>query len=372
MQIAKKILYSGTDDKNNFKNGYIDAETTVHALEQLKAAGLSNIIIHNEPTSADRRQDLIGLNDKELARRAALEIKARSGNAALAVFIESCRNNIGLIVAGLLFFAFGIGMNDNVSIFIGSLLLLYIPVAVLWNRKDARLYNNILASYARGEWSKASKLIKKMKKSIPHSSLAFDLDARMAYIEAVQGNFDDAIKLISKWQLRMSNENPGLYESRLSSIYFANKDYSKLLECIRLAHTKCPESAINTLDLAFAEVRYGNIETAKHLLNDISVHILPVFAIPFLNLTKGVIALKTCRAEATGLLTEAQSSFIENNNNPVVWPILAVCSAYLAQSLHRDGRCNEAMALVKQYMPILKVHADEMLLADIREKFKLD
>lgn len=372
MQTTKKILYSCTDANNNLKNGYVDAESTTDALNKLTAAGFSNVELHNETTLAENRQDLVGLNEKELARMATLEIKARSGSSAFAVFVESCRNNVGVIVAGLLFTGFGFFSKDNVSIFVGVLLLLYVPVAVWWNRKEYRLYNNILVNFARGEWNKTRKLIKKMKKSMPHPSLAFDLDARNAYIEAINGNIDQAIKIISKWQIRLNNEKPGMYESRLSSIHYANKDYQRSLEYIREARTKCPESDIYTLDLALAEARFGSVENAKKLLNEINTQELPVYGIPFLNWTKGIVALKTGESDAINLLTAAQMNYSAQKNNPVVWPSMALCTGYLALSLQKNGRNNEAAALITPFMPILKVHADDMLLSEINNKFQLN
>lgn len=372
MNTAKKILYSGTDEANQLRNGFVDAKTNKDAVEQLKAAGLTNIKLHYDSTIAGRRDDLVGLDEKQLQRVAALEIKVHEGDARLAMVSALILNNIGLVLFGVFFLCLGAISKDEISFFVGVLILAYIPAHALWNGRYLRNYRKLLTCFAHGDWQQSKRLIAKLKKASPDPELELDVDYRRAQIHAIEGNISKGIEILSRWEHRINSDKPGLFYSKLAAVHHANKDYEQCLHYMRLAHEKYPDSPIYKIDLALAEAMFGQVETAEALLNSINIEEIPVFALPHLDYTKGVIALRSNKPGATSLLTNAQLDMANRVNNPAVLPSLAICSGFLSLSLHNDGQIDEAKSLLDRFWPVIKPHADDLLINELKEKFNVN
>ena len=365
----RPILYSAIGKEGKPETGYVDANSNAEALSILRASGLTNIELHDDYVTSQERPELKSLDKEQLGKLAAAEIQIRRGEPKLKTFLYLHRDTIVTTIVGLVIVVAGFLEQSNTTIVIGSTLALLTPAYLYWIQRHARRYNALMAAFARGNWRKARHLITLLKKHVD-SGMVFDLDAREAAIDAMEGDLDLALKKLETWKISMDCKSPGMYESRISSLYQIQGNYAACLDYLRQALEKNPDNPVYILDLAMSEARLGSIDKAAALLEQLDTSALITMAKPYLSWAKGIIALKNnSYREALELLGEAHTAYLAMQNNPIFWISLSLCSAYLSLVLHHQGQTKTAEDLLAEAWPIVKLHGEKPLLDAINEQF---
>ncbi|MCG8312558.1 MAG: hypothetical protein MI976_05030 [Pseudomonadales bacterium] len=361
----KKIPYSATTKAGKEKNGFVTAASNKDALKALNDQGYTNIKLHDDSSTAFRREDLDGLSERELEQIAKLEIKARTRTSLVTCLIETIRLNWIIVVLGIGLSMWGYTDQSSVLLVIGLAVTLSMPLLTTWNYRTVTGYNNLLNSFAMGEWLEARQYIEQLRPKMKLPEMAFDLDIREASILASEGDLRGALELVEKWREVFETDSPGTFESRIAPIYHAAGDYQGFLERMKEGYFKSTSSSVLMLDLCLAEARFGEADRAELLLGKIVVEELPPQGIPFLDWVKGLIAIRKSDPASSSYLAGAVSGFLEYSENPAVLTSLALCSGSYAYSLILHGDRDGAKSVVERVWPILKAHGDLMLVTEL-------
>jgi hypothetical protein len=157
-----------------------------------------------------------------------------------------------------------------------------------------------------------------------------------------------------------------MFEARVASVYHAAGDYKASLEQMRKAHQALPDDPSRQLDLALAEARLGEPDTARAVLAQLNEAALPSHGRPFVHWVRGLVALRRNDASAHEELARAMAGFLEYGTNSAVWSALALCGGAYALALARAGQPDAARTALNRVSPILKVHGDKPLLRMIQ------
>lgn len=367
----KKILYKGIDSKGKEKSGFVEAENNSEVLSILKNKNIYNIILHNDEMTAFQRNDLEGLSEKELNRIAKFEINMRSNPGVTTFLIEVLNANKYIIFFGVTMFVWGCISKSYVLIFSGGLAAISMPVLSLWNYRIVGNYNNLIRNCSLGQWAEAIINIKKLRPHLKQPEMAFDLDVREACIIAKTKSIKEALTLVEKWENNFHDLMPGMYESRVASIFHAAGDYSGYVGRMRDGYIKSLESPVMITDLALAEAQFGDVEKASSLLAKINIEELPIYGLAYIDWAKGVVAKRQGDSNAMNYLGSAVSKMLESKDIPAIWTGLALCSGAYAIVLNYNGEKEKARLLVNSVWDILKIHGDKPLLKEIsNEIFK--
>lgn len=357
-----RLLYSANDPSGNSKAGLIDAASAEEALAKLRAAGFSAIQLHDEPSVAAQRTDRLDLDDEEAAALAAFELRVRQSPGLATVLAEVARRSwLWLAIVGAVA-AWGLAAGNVAAAATGAALLGLTFAIPAWRFRHAARYDQLQSAFAVGDWPRARALIQAMRSAQQPDNLLFDLDIRAATIEAVEGRGAQALAALEKWRAPLASAAPGLFESRVASVHHAAGDYKGFVEQMRQATLALPGDPSRQLDLALAEARLGDLDVAQGLLDALHVDGLPTHGRPFIDWTRGMIALRRDHPSAHEHLAHAIAGFLQYGNNPAVWGALALCSGAYALALARAGQLDHARQTLDRVSPMLEAQADKPLL----------
>ena len=365
----KKIIYKGIDTNGAEKKGFVSASSNAEALQLLKARGLADVQLYDDVLFAQDRAELENLSDAALEAIAKFEINVRSKPRLLTFLLEVLRVNKLIVLGGLGLCLWGWYSGSYLSIIFGALISLSMPALSLWNYRHVSNYTHLLRTCADGRWGEANRLIENLRGHMKAPMMAFDLDIRKACIEAHVGSLNTALAIVEKWKHSFNEESPGLYESRVASIYHACDRYDDFIDQMRDAYFKSSLSPTLIVDLALAEARLGDVNKAEKLLACVRIEELPSHGLPFVDWIKGVVAKRKQDPQAQKHLEAAVSGMLQFGENPAIWTSLAVCVGCYAAALPEPGAMEKAQSLLASVAKILKVHGDKPLLAELTEKY---
>jgi tetratricopeptide (TPR) repeat protein len=361
-----QLLYSAKDQRGRNKAGLIDAGSAGDALEKLRAAGLTDIELHDEPSAAAQRTDRLGLSGKEAARLAEFELRVRRNLGLTPVLAEVARRGWLWIAVVSAVTLWALLAQHPVVAGIGVLLLGLTFGLPAWGFRHARHYDGLLRAFSVGDWKRCEELIGALRGGTQPENLRYDLDVREAAIRATRGDTAQVLAALEKWRASSAASSPGLFETRVADVYHAAGDYPSFLREIRKAYEALPDDPSKQLDLALAEARLGDPSAADDLLQNLNAAGVPVHGRPFIHWTRGFIALRRGEPSAQSELGQAVAGFLEYEANPAMWTALGMCAGAYALALARDGRSEQAKEILERVSPILMVHGDKPLLEMIQ------
>ncbi|MDO6384775.1 hypothetical protein [Uliginosibacterium sp. 31-12] len=368
-----KILYRARDAAGNKKQGYIEAATLEAAREALLAKGLSDPQFFNEPGVAALREDLASLSPAQAQQQAAFELRIRERPGYSTFIRELLRRQRWLLAIDAVLLLWGLWSGDGwlclaaVLLFAGSVLW---PI---WKFRDVQRYNDMLRSFALGEWSRALALISELKAGggkplLMRSDFAF----REAYIHIRSGETTLALETerLDRLHAELEASAPGMFDMRYASLCAAANDGAGVVAAMRRALLLNSSDSSRLVDVANSEARFGSIEQAEAVLKKAQDCVQQEMAQPFIDWTRGLIALRRNQSEAETHLAEAMRGFMVYAANPAVLGAVGLCGGAYAIALARNGRRKEARDVVRQVSPVLKAHGDHALMTLLRFEMK--
>lgn len=357
------LLYSAKDRHGKPIQGFVEAESARAAQEQLANGGMTEIVLHQDPSlgGTDARA-LEGLNPAQLRELARISIAAMRRPGLLPLLRDVAWLNRWWLMVDVGLLAWGL-VSGNVWIALtGGVLLLWPFAAGIWSYRHSGRYNALLRAFAVGDWPQVREMAGKLR---PFSGrvehLGFDLDLRVAWIAARNGRLHEALVAVEPWRDALADK-PGLFEQRVAPLFYAAGDRQGFLRGMSEAHAAAPQDASRTVDHALAQARFGDPAEARRLLDQVDLALLPSFGTGFVAWTEGLIRLRQQQPGALDRLSEAVAAFLGLSANPVVWTALAFCTGDHAIALSLAGRKEQARDELAKVWPILQAHGDRALL----------
>lgn len=365
----KKILYTATNADGKLISSYIETNSNKEAIQILSQKGFSNIRLQDDVVIAISRSDLDNLSERELEQIARFESEIRARPGFITFINEVFRANKLLAIGGLCLFIWGIYDSSKFLVIFGFILSASMPLLSIWNYRVVNGYNKLIRAYGCGQAEVVSGQTDFLRKHMKQPELAFDLDIRMACINAKYGNVDEEVKKLEKWRIPIEKVSSGMYEARIANVFHMGGSYDKYVDSMREAFFKSPHSPTFILDLALAEARLGEVEKAEMLLKQVKPEELPLHGLPFVYWSEGVIEYKKCGADSENRLSCAVLGFLEFSENPAVWPSLAVCIGDYALSVTENASKEKARELLTSVWGILRFHGENGLIDQLIKRY---
>ncbi|HTI96429.1 MAG TPA: hypothetical protein VL425_07990 [Rudaea sp.] len=365
-----KILYKARSADGAAIADFIDAETVAEAKLKLVAAGFADIEFMQAPQIAVLSQNLIP--DDPRKQREYAELRARmQDNPGLKSGLVSVAKRARfylLAFAALLVFA---AWRADAWLIALAVIGLALPFAIyLWNRRHLDRYQRLMRANAWGDWDAVKRLAAQLR-AAPTSNqlLQFDLDVRLAQIQARDGDIAGGVAALEKWR-DADAKAPGLFESRLASVHSAGRDYPGYIRMMECAAQLSKNDPSRLVDVALAHARFGSSEKAIAALAQVDTSLLPSIAGSFIDWIHGLLHLRAgAFDDATAHLQASIAAFRKRAlKSPAGWVGLALAAAHCALAQARGGDVVQAQRTLDGFKHILLVHADPSLLRMLRKE----
>jgi len=365
-----RILYRAKTQRDQDVADFVEASSAAEAMDKLVGMGLKDIVLMQSPDLAAFNVTLPGITPQQHARLRA-EFMERPGLAtALRGVI---RINSPILLLGAAGLAWGAWRHFPVTATLGAAALLFPFVAFFWKRRYLDRYQALQKAYARGQWDEVRRLASTLRSVTNNPLLPWDLDVRLACIEARQGRLQAAVAGLEPWKSKLEGKAPGMFEARLASVYFAAGDYIEHVRLMEEAAELGGQDPTRQVDVALANAKFGDARKAEDILDALDMKLLPPLGQKFIALVTGVLGLRAGHAETAARdLKVATEGFLESSLKfHAAWVGLAISSGYYAVALARCGKRSEAQQVVAPVLPILLVHGEKPLL-DMLQKDVLE
>lgn len=365
-----KVLYSAYTAEGNRESGFIDVSSNYEALRILKEKGLREIEFHDDALFSSMQSNLEQLSDKELKEIAQLEIQWQKEASFGSYLKELLRVNMWAIAIGVGMMVYGYSVQGAWWMSFGVILATIGPFFGLWNYKLLTTYEALIKSTTFGEWDKVYDYANRLKASTKKTELHIEADSKIATALAAQGELAKALAQIADHRKILEEKMPGMYESKIATLYYLAGDYRQAYLYMKKAY-EISDSEIMALDYISAEALYGNLQQAKQTLQKVDVAILPAYAKPYHRYLSGLIAYKEKKYNlAYEALQEAYSDMLAYRKNPAVWIIQAQIAGLLAIVKYEAMQtpCSNTI-LSDGVVSILKVYAYKELQQKLQEYY---
>ncbi len=356
------ILYKARNGAGEEVASFVDASTSQEAIAKLKAAGLVDVELHESPDIASRHVDRAFLSRSDAAEMAAFQLRVRGKPGLATVLGEVARRQRMLIVLDVAILVAGIASHSTPLGAMGVALLASTFGVPIWRHRFSRYFNRAMRAMALGQWNEAARMLARFRRRPHAESTELELHFYDAQIRVRQG--EPLPQLLARLELLRPAMLPGTFAARLASVHRAAGDEDGILACMRAAWEATPEDQTRRLDYALALARLGDLVQAEELLDGVDVDALQVQGRPFVGWARGMIALRNARPDAQQTLQHSVSGLLEMQS-PAFWAPLALCSGACALAMQRNGDTAGAKAMLERVWPVLKVHADKRLRAEI-------
>jgi hypothetical protein len=356
-----QVLYSAKAADGSKAEGFIEAATAQQARELLQQRGLQDIVLHQDMSSAGAGIGVQGLSPSEVQALASFRIRAMRSPGLGTVWAEVARRSWMWLLLDAALVAWGLWKPDRWIFALGALLLV-LPFAIsAWNYRHAGRYRRLIQHEALGQWDQVARLASQLQAATNQApQLAFDLDVRLAAVQARRGALDAAVESLQSWRPRLAKQ-PGVFEGRLGSVHLAGGDTAAFVRLSGESLQGLPGDPARTVDHALAHARFGEVARAAELLASIDTGLLPPHGQGFVLWVQGLVQRRRGQPEAAATLGQAVAEFLQRAEQPAVWTALAVCTADHALALHDAGQIDAARRQVAQVWPVLRVHANKDL-----------
>jgi hypothetical protein len=357
-----KILYSATTAEGAKTEGFVDAMSAASARDDLLRQGLRDVVLHQEPAIPQNASDLTGLDAAELRALAQFKLRALRSPGLGTVLREVARRQRWWLLMDAVLVTAGL-MTGRMVWLLAGLAGAAFPFAVtLWRWRHAGRYQQLLKACALGDSAAVRRLVPLLREVGQASPMmGFDLDIRLASVEAQEGRLAEALASLEPWRARLA-EQRGLYECRLAAVALAGGDSEAFVRLMGEAAALAAGDPARTLDHALAQARFGDVQQAAALLDGIDTSLLPPHATGFEQWARGLVQLRQGHADGLATLGGAVADFLRRAEQPAVWLPLAFCACDHAVALNMAGQSARARRQVADIWPVLSAHAPRPLL----------
>jgi len=361
-----RILYRAKSARGDDVADFIEASSAAEAMSKLAGRGLKDIVLMQSPDIAAFNQPLPGMDPQVYARLRAEISEDRSLKAALGRVV---RYNASLLAVGAAALAAGLWLRLLPLSLVGGALFVYPFAFFAVKHRHLNNFQALLKSYARGQWEEVRRLAPALRNATDNALLPWDIDVRLACVEAHQGRLDAAVASLEHWRPQIAAKAPGMFEARLASVYSAARDYDTFVRLMEQAAELGRQDPSRMVDVALAHARFGDLRRARDVLDSVDVKLLTPTGQKFVTYVKGILLVREGHPElAIPDLRTATDGFLELSlKSSAGWVALAMSSGYLAVALARCGQRDEAQAVIAPVLPILLVHAEKPLMDALQD-----
>jgi hypothetical protein len=361
------ILYTAINSKGKQVHGFVEASTAKQAVSNLESRGYARVQLHQETAISQHADELNGLNDSQRSALAKFKLKAMSKVGLLEVWIEVARREKWLLLICIGMFCVCLWSYNLIW---ASVLVIVALISFgwsFWQFRHVERYRKLMALFALGKWDEFALLSPKLY-SLPVTDplLQFDIDVRLASIKARRGMLNEALNDLAKWPPRLADKR-GLFEAHVASVYGAAGDRENRMRLTKLAYEASGGEPARALDCALLEARYGDDKTAQRILKSIDRSLLPSHAGGFVLWVEGVIQLRQNVGAAEKTIASAITKFMGHIHSPAYWITVSHTVADYAFALEKNKNLPEAQKQIAQVWPVLRAHADDTLLAQMKD-----
>lgn len=365
-----KILYKAVSADGVAIADFVDAETVAEAKQKLVDCGFTDIVFMQAPQTAVLSQSMIPDDPKK--QREYAELRARmQDHPGLASGLMSVTKRVRFYLLPLALLLTFAAWRANVWLIVLAVVGLALPFGVyLWNRRHLDRYQRLLRANAWGDWETVKRLAAQLREAPTTSQLLhFDLDVRLAQIQARGGDIAGAVGSLEKWR-DADAKAPGLFESRIASVYSAGRDYPGYIRMMEQAAELSKNDSSRLVDVALANARFGSSEKAIAALAVVDTSLLPPVAGPFIDWIHGLLHLRAgAFGDAVMRLQASTAAFHERAlKSPAGWVAFAVAAGHCALAQVRGGDTAQARRTVDGVKHILAAHADPSLLRMLQKE----
>ncbi len=356
-----KILYKARNAQGDAVTGFVDAPTAAQAVAQLKASGLADVELHESTGIAARH----GERTVDDARQAAFLLRVREKPGVATLLAEVARRSRGMITFDVVLIVAGIGLRLPWLAVAGAAALLLTFGLPIWRHRYTRWYRDFLRAMAYGEWREARELFEKFRRGRHTANVESQMPFYDARLRVHEG--EPLATVLARLEPSRAAFTPSQFDARIASVHIAAKDYDGYVARMRAAAEAEPDDPSRQVDHALANARLGDLELARQVLSRIDMETLEVHGRPFVHWARGLVELRNDRPGARESLQQGVDGFLKISS-PAALGSLALCSGACAIALQRAGDAAGAKAMVARVWPLLKVHADPRLRAEIERE----
>ena len=361
-----QVLYTATAPDGQELNGYIEVKTNREALDILGARGFSNIQLHSEAMTSGQRDYLEGLSERDQELLARLEASVLRDPSFANFLKEVLRANRWSLLLGMGLAAWGYSGDTWYLLYGGLFVALIMPLLSILSYRTSITYDQVLKTFATGDWDQMVACIDQLRGKLGGPEAEFDLDLKQAAAKVADGRLEEALADLEIWRYAFDSDAPGMYQSRVASLFFAAGKHETCLEEMRAALKASPDNFMMSLDLALMEAKIGDPNTAETLLDSIDIAEVPAYGLPFLDWITGLVEWRRGEECGTPMLASAVQGFTQYIDMPAVWPSLAVCTADYALALAKAGQTDMAEEMLTPVWPIVRTHGGKALVSDLQ------
>ncbi len=356
------ILYKARNGAGEEVASFVDASTSQEAIAKLKAAGLVDIELHESPDVASRHVARAFMSKSQAAEMAAFQLRVRRKPGLATVLGEVARRERTLVVFCIATVVAGAALRSAALAGLGLVGLAVTFGLPIWRHRFARWFDRMLRAMALGQWDEAARMLARYRKRRSPESTEMQLHFYDAQIRAHQG--EPLQDLLARLELLRPGMLPAMFAMRMASVHRAAGDDDGVLACMRAAWEATPGDPSRQLDYALTLARFGDLVKAQELLDGLDTEALQVQGRPFASWARGMIELRNGRPGAPDTLLQGVTGFLQMPSVSA-WGALALCSGACALAMQRNGDAAGAKAMLERVWPVLKVHADKRLRAEI-------
>ncbi|MFO1330308.1 MAG: hypothetical protein U1F56_23395 [Rubrivivax sp.] len=224
-------------------------------------------------------------------------------------------------------------------------------------------YQRLLRHHATGNWEGVRVCAQELQRyAARRPELAFDIELRLAGIQARDEGLAAALARLESWRARWVRR-PGYFDGRIAAVHLMAGDIAGHVAAMQRACDADPQQPVRQVDLALAHARFGDIDRAAALLDALDLRQLPAPGPGYVAWAYGLVALRRDAApEARARLAAAVDGLSALADQPAGWPTLAACVCDHAVAMFQCGYEAAARALVAEVWPVLEMHATVPLL----------
>ncbi|NUZ07757.1 hypothetical protein [Piscinibacter koreensis] len=359
-----KLLYRASAADGSERSGIVRARSSAEARSELQGKGLGNVVFHNE-LLADIEEAPASASAREAEALARFKIRLMEKPGTATVLGEVARRLRWLIAACIAtaLAAWWLGSWTLLALSIGALVLPFAAVHV--GAARARRYQAMLRAFALGDAETVRRQAARIRRGADDNlQLQFELDVRLARLDAPDGKLQEALAALEPWRDRLA-DSPGLFDALVGTVHLAGGDRAGFVDATSRASAASGAEPGRVVDHALANARFGDVDEAARLAASVDASLLPPYARGFVAWTDGLIRARRGAPGAVDVLAQATNAFAVLSTHPAAWTSLAFCACDHALALNRAGRLGEARGVVAGVWPVLSAHADAPLLREL-------
>ncbi len=356
-----KILYKAKNPQGEEVAGYVDAPTAAAAVAQLKAGGLLDVALYESSGMAALHPE----RQVADARGAAFQLRVREKPGLRTLLVEVARRSRGALMLDLALVAAGIALQKPWLAVAGAAALVATFAFPIWRHRYTRWYRQMLVAMNYGDWVSARRLFERFRKGRHPASVVNQMPFYDARLRVREGEPLD--RVLARLEPSRAIFKPDQFHARIAPVYSAAEDYDGFLASMRASWEAAPDDPSRLVDYALANARVGDLALAREQLERIDMEALQVQGRPFVWWARGLVELRNDRPGALASLQQGVDGF-RKKPSPAALGALALCSGACAIAMRRAGDVAGAKAMVAGVWPVLKVHADPRLRAEIERE----